>query len=120
MEKESMFYNGIADDLCNKTKYKVLYHNTHFNSPLPSIDTLNTIVDALKEILFIGFYGHYEQHQHTFKSYVSHKLEVIQKLLEEQIKRGFCFSCNNKKSECEACEQKAELLAKKFISETLG
>ena len=112
-----MFYDGIANDLCNESKYKVLYHNTRVNAPLPSIDTLNTIVDSLKEILFIGFYGHFEQHQHTFKSYVSHKLEVIQKLLEEQIIRGFCFSCSKNIAECINCEKKAELMAKQFIEQ---
>jgi serine O-acetyltransferase len=115
MNKESDFYDLIADDLCDRKKYEVLYHNANYNSPLPSIDTLTHIVDDLKEILFLGFFGHYEQHKHTFKCYVSHKLEVIQKLLEEQITRGFCFSCSRSESECDNCKRKAELLAKQFI-----
>jgi serine O-acetyltransferase len=115
MKNESEFYDLIADDLCNKKKYGVLYHNAGYNSPLPSIEMLTSIVDDLKEILFLGFFGHYEQHKHTFRCYVSHKLEVIQKLLEEQITRGFCFSCSRNVSECDACEKKAEVLARQFI-----
>jgi serine O-acetyltransferase len=115
MNDESEFYDQLANDMCDRNKYSNLYHNANYNSPLPSIDTLTEIVDDLKEILFLGFFGHYEQHKHTFRSYVSHKLEVIQKLLEEQITRGFCFSCSRNISECDACEKKAGLLGKQFI-----
>ncbi|MEI6853852.1 MAG: hypothetical protein WCL06_13480, partial [Bacteroidota bacterium] len=115
MNKESEFYDLIADDLCNRTKYKVLYHNANYNSPLPSIDTLTHIVDDLKEILFLGFFGHYEQHRFTLPRYVSHKLEVIQKQLEEQITCGICFSCTNELETCEICEKKASVSAKVFI-----
>lgn len=113
--KESEFYDKVADDLCDKQKYSRLYHNTNFHSPLPSIDVITGIVDALKEILFLGFFGHYEHHRFTLTRYVSHKLEVIQKQLEEQITCGICFSCTRDAETCEFCERKANVSAKEFI-----
>lgn len=120
MNDESEFYDQLAHDLCDIKKYSNLYHNTNYTSPLPSIDTLTEIVDDLREILFLGFFGHYEQHKHTVRCYVGHKLEVIQKLLEEQITRGFCFSCSRNEPECENCKKKADLLAKQFIQNLHG
>jgi serine O-acetyltransferase len=113
--KESDFYDNIADELCDKQKYNLLYHNTNFHSPLPSIDSITGIVEGLKEILFLGFFGHYEQHRYTLPRFVSHKLEVIQKQLEEQITCGICFSCNKEEATCEFCEKKAAVSAKGFI-----
>jgi serine O-acetyltransferase len=115
MMNESDFYDHIANDLCDRQKFRVLYHDADSNSPLPSIDSLINIVDDIKEILFLGYFGNFEQHKHTFKSYVSYKLEVIQKLLEKQIIRSFCFSCKKDEPECEECENKPELMAKQFI-----
>jgi len=113
--KESEFYDSLADDLCDKQKYSLLYHSTNFHSPLPSIETITAIIDDLKEILFLGFFGHYEQHRFTLPRYVSHKLEVIQKQLEEQITCGICFSCKKEVESCEVCEKKANVSAKDFI-----
>jgi len=115
MKKKSGFYNDIAESLCDLKKYKFLFHAANWYSPLPSIDTLTNIVDNLKEILFPCFIGHYEKQQHTFKYYVSHKLEVIQKLLQEQITRGFCFTCGEKEQDCKIWEKKSQLLVKRFI-----
>jgi serine O-acetyltransferase len=115
MNKGVMFYNDIAEDLCNIKKYKFLYHTTIYHSPLPSINILTNIVENNKEIIFSGFFGHYEQHQHTFKCYVSHQLEVTRKLIQEQITREFCFICNRKGRDCEACEKNASLMAKQII-----
>jgi serine O-acetyltransferase len=115
MKKESGVYNDIADDLWDIKKYKIFYQSTNYDTLLPSIDTCTNIVNDLKEILFHGFFGHVEQHRQTFIYYVNHKLEEIQKLLGEQITREFCFDCNKKDRDCEACEKKANLFAKQFI-----
>jgi serine O-acetyltransferase len=115
MNNESEFYEHLAKDLFDSEKFKVLSHHTLYNTPLPSIDALIAIVDDLKEILFPGFYGHYEQHMQTFFAGVSHKLEEIENLLEEQITRGFCLSCAKEINDCESCKRKAAFLAKQFI-----
>lgn len=115
MNKDSDFYKIIANDLCDKDYYNLLYQNNNTNSPLPSIVILSDIIEQLKEIIFSGFFGNYENHKHTFKHYVINKLEIIQKLLADQISRGFCFTCPKDTNECLICDKKADLIAKKFI-----
>lgn len=114
MNKEAKFYSNIAESLCDIKNKEFLFH-TNFNSPLPSIDTLTNIVENLKEIIFPVFMKNDEQMQSTFVHYVSHKLEFIQGLLQEQIKREFCFNCFIIDKDCASCETKSQMLSKSFI-----
>lgn len=115
MNKESEFYKTIANKLHNNDYYKLLYQNNKTNSPLPSIVIISDIIEQLKEIIFSGFFGHHENHKHTFEHYVINKLEIVQKLLADQISHGFCFTCSEDTNECLNCDKKADVLAKKFI-----
>ncbi|MFA6200523.1 MAG: serine O-acetyltransferase EpsC [Bacteroidales bacterium] len=113
MNKETEFYNKIAVELSDLKKYKSLHHE--FNYLMPSIATLKVILNDLKEVLYIGFFGHNEIKKYTLTSYVNYKLEIIQNLLKEQIVRGICFSCSEKIQNCSECEKEAEDKAKQFI-----
>ncbi len=114
MYKKAKFYNNIAESLCDIKKNEFLFHK-NFNSPLPSIDILTSIVENLKEIVFPVFMKNNEQMQSTFVHYVSHQLESIQGLLQQQIKREFCFNCCKVDKDCLSCEAKSKLLAENFI-----
>ncbi len=113
MSRETEFYNKIAVELSDLEKYKSLYHDSNYN--MPSIDTLKVIVNDLKDVLFIGFFGKNEMKTHTLTSYVNYKLEVIQNLLKEQIIRGICFSCSKRVKNFYECEKEADEKAKQFI-----
>lgn len=114
MNRETEFYNKIAVELSDLKKYKSLYHESDYY--IPSIITLKDILNDLKEVLYIGFFGKSEIKKHSPISYVNYKLEVVQNLLQEQIKRGFCFSFSeNTQNCCITCEKKAKDKAKQFI-----
>lgn len=114
MEKKEESYNKIAMELCDLIKYKSLYHESKFNSLMPSIIDLKGILNDLKEILFIGFIGVHIQ-EHALTSHVSDKLKMIQISLKEQIKRGLCFNNNEKSLNYDECEQEALNKAMEFI-----
>lgn len=113
MNKETEFYNEIAVELSDLGKYESLYHESNYH--MPSIATLKVILNDLKEVLYIGFFGQNEIKKNTLTSYVNYKLEVIQNLLKEQIIRGICFSCSKEVKDFCECEKEAKEKAMQFM-----
>ncbi|MBW2675602.1 MAG: serine acetyltransferase, partial [Deltaproteobacteria bacterium] len=74
-------------------------------------------VELLRAILFPGYFSDPEITPETMSYSIGSNLGKIQRLLPEQIKRGFCFSCEiNEKEACLECEDRSQDLAGKFIS----
>jgi len=113
MQKDK--FNLIVDQLSNLEKYKFLYHSDLHQVPMPSIEALTLMLDDLKRILFPGFFGNSEMRHDTINYYIGAKLENIYRILSEQIRRGFCFDCNEKPVECVGCENPSSSLAESFL-----
>lgn len=94
----------------------VLQHLSSHDMPMPSIDSLNEIMKLLKKVLFPGFFGHSEVSPETMNYYTGANLDIIYRLLSEQIKRGFCFDCRDENKICNECEDRAKDVALKFLS----
>lgn len=94
----------------------VLQHRSAHDMPMPSIESLNEIMELLKKVLFPGFFGHSEVSPETMNYYVGANLDHVYRLLSEQIKRGFCFDCNDEKKLCNECESRAKDVALRFLS----
>jgi serine O-acetyltransferase len=86
----------VVDSLCDKDSYLPVYHGiNHHDVPMPSTVVLSRIVDLLKSVLFPGFFLHTEIRPDTMKYYVGSTLDEATRLLFEQIKVGYCFSCTD-------------------------
>ncbi len=94
----------------------VLQHRSAHDMPMPSIESLNEIMELLKKVLFPGFFGHSEVSPETMNYYVGANLDNVYRLLSEQIKRGFCFECSDENKLCNECETRAKDVALKFLS----
>ena len=109
--------NYIVDKLCDPDSYKLVYHKSHHEDPMPSMDVLREIVDLLKSIIFPGYFINSELNPSTMKYYIGSTLETVFRLLVEQVRRGFCFSCETHQAECVICETNSRAITKKFIAE---
>ncbi len=103
--------NGISevvDLLCHKGSYAPVYHGINFHDvAMPSTSALSRIVDLLKSVLFPGFFMHTEIKPDTMKYYVGSTLDEAIRLLYEQVKLGYCFSCTEE-SQLECLEHESE------------
>lgn len=99
----------------NSEEYDFLRHRSTHDMPMPSIDTLNTLMIHMKRVLFPGYFGHSEVETQTMDYYVGANLDIVYRLLSDQIKRGFCFDCDDDKRVCSDCEHKAKEVSLKFM-----
>jgi serine O-acetyltransferase len=70
--------------------------------PFPSRDAVVGIVEALRTVLFPGYFGPSELTSGTMAFHIGSTLDEIQRALHEQIRRGYCFACKERNPECEA------------------
>ena len=107
----------VVDELCRPESYDPVYHRPSLQAAMPSIVALSEIVERLRAVLFPGYFSDSELTPETMPFYIGSNLDKIERLLAEQIKRGYCFSCDiSEKETCEECEARSKALAKRFIS----
>lgn len=70
--------------------------------PFPSRDAVIAIVEALRTVLFPGYFGPSELTESSMAFRIGSALDEIRRALLEQIRRGYCFACRERNAECEA------------------
>ena len=93
----------VVAGLSDEKKYAFLHHSSSRNIPMPSIESLDQIMELLKKVIFPGF-GHSEVSNDTMNYYIGANLDIIYRMVSEQIKRGFCFDCGDIEMICNQCE----------------
>lgn len=116
-EKKNHDFNlkKITEELCEPESYNKVYlrsndHDIH----MPSIDELARAVEMIRSVLFPGYFIHSELREDTMQFYIGGTLDKCYTILSEQLKRGYCFACNND-SVCTFCEDRADAAAKELI-----
>jgi serine O-acetyltransferase len=74
---------------------------------LPSRDALIETVEALRSVLFPGYFGVSELSEESVRFHVGATLDRVLRVLQEQIKRGHCFVCEEAHPSCPDCERRA-------------
>lgn len=117
MSQDKDIIRKVVDELCRPDSYDSVYHRPSLEASMPSIEALAEIVEGLRAVLFPGYFSDSEITPETMPFYIGSNLDRVQRLLGEQIKRGYCFSCEIKEKEtCEDCEVRSRALARKFLS----
>lgn len=107
----------VVDILCSKESYEEVGHHCAHQTPMPSIETLQHIMEDLRSILFPGYFGPTDFAPQSMRYYVGSSLDRVFRALREQIKRGLCFACQAEElGNCQACEQKSARLASEFLA----
>lgn len=82
---------------------------------LPSVEALREALDLVRAVLFPGYFG--SPYVNCYLRYqIGANLEVLLKILSEQIKRGLCSHCSKPK-DCSLCESRAKKISWRFVEE---
>jgi serine O-acetyltransferase len=82
---------------------------------LPSRQSVGEIIEALRSVLFPGYFGFSEIQEESLRFHVGAQLDQIRRSLQEQIKRGLCFTCEEGPDCLPECDQKARDLTGAFL-----
>lgn len=111
----------VVSELCESSSYQQVYHKTYHDVPMPSPQELGTMVEKLRQILFPGYFGNSELRPEVMRYYIGTEIDQVYSILSEQIRRGYCFECNEAQKEkwsnatCSECDTMAHETALKFI-----
>ena len=109
-------FDKIVDELSRPDSYRMVYHRANHEMPMPSVAELNRVMQLLQAILFPGYFGPTEILPATMKYYLGATIDKMARLLAEQIKRGYCFSCAEGEAvDCVLCEDRAQVVTAMFV-----
>ncbi len=108
-------FDAVVKKLSDQRLYSDVFHISRHDVPMPSIDDLREIIELTRSVLFPGYFRNSEINRETVSYYTGAKLDRIFRGLAEQIKRGFCFTCDTSETTCFDCEERAKTLTEKFI-----
>jgi len=83
---------------------------------LPERGALIEMVELLRAVLFPGYFGVSDLGQESVRFYVGSALDRVFGILQEQVKRGFCFVCGDDPHHCPEVERRAVSASKDFIT----
>jgi serine O-acetyltransferase len=84
---------------------------------LPSRDALIAVVEALRSVLFPGYFGDTDLDEATLPFHLGATLDRAAHALREQIRRGLCAVCAEPDPRrCPQCDERAGELARRFLS----
>ena len=114
MKKEEI--SRLIDELNAMGDHFLEVSSSGLDKPLPDIEILNEIISSIKKVLFPGFWGYTEVNPGSMEYYVGVNLDIIQRQLSEQIKRGFCFNCKGIDKNCSDCEENSKRICSAFMN----
>jgi len=84
---------------------------------LPSRDVVIDIVEALRTVLFPGYFGASDLTAENTAFHLGSTLDRIRRNLQEQIRRGLCFACDNLSEDPRTdCDARAESITRRFLA----
>jgi len=107
----------VVDELCQPESFDAVYHRPTLEGAMPALDVLSEAVERLRMVIFPAYFSDSEMTLATMPYIIGNHLEKIERMLNEQIKRGFGFSCEAKdRTACVECNERAVVLSRKFIA----
>jgi serine O-acetyltransferase len=89
--------------LSEPVSYEQVYHRPQLNEEMLSVQAIKEIMEIVREILFPGYFGNTAVRTDTINYHIGVGMDRLNRLLMTQLKRGYCFSCNQ--DNCEDCEK---------------
>lgn len=108
--------SAVVDALCNGSSgVSRSARRTTCAQPLPSRNTVIEITEALRSVIFPGYFGESELSDETKRFYIGSTLDTIKRSLEDQVRRGLCFTCADQIPVTE-CEGRARSITNQFMA----
>lgn len=110
----------ITEAMCAPSPYQTLTYEAPGDSPMPSLEALSEIMSRLRAALFPGYFGSTRISANSLRYHMSANLDSVFRLLQEQIRRGICFTCADTHEYCPQCGKEAESKALAFLDALPG
>jgi serine O-acetyltransferase len=104
----------IVDELCRDANGLSQFPGGRI--VLPSRDAVIEVVDALRSVLFPGYFGTSDLHDESLHYFVGATLAWAMRRLEEQLRRGIAFSERHDFETCDHCALAAQKVTRSFLS----
>lgn len=83
---------------------------------LPSRDVVSSLVEALRSVLFPGYFGTSEVTAEVMPFHIGGTLDRVRRTLREQIQRGMCFACEEPdRCKYDECVERSWTACDKFL-----
>ncbi len=109
--------SSIVEELCSANEGP---HSPIVRSPtgqsLPSRDVITDLVEALRRVIFPGYFGVSDLSPESMRFHVGSTLDWVLRTMQEQVKRGLCFVCEDHPHRCPECEGRALTISRSFLS----
>jgi serine O-acetyltransferase len=117
--KTEVDFSGLVEALCAPGG-TVGARKRWQNQALPSRQVIGKVVESLRAVLFPGYFGFFDHGQESIRFHVGSALDHIRIDLQEQIKRGLCFTCEEGPGCVAFCDQRAKELTGEFLRSLPG
>ena len=104
----------VSRRLCRPESLDMVWQDSMRMAPMPSLPVLEEIMARLRAALFPGFFGEAKVRRESMEYHLSANLDSIYRLLAEQIRCGYCFSCRDAEV-CGQCGRRGEEAALALI-----
>ena len=109
--------DAIVSQLCEPESLARVWHRPAQGAAMPSLPALREIMERLSATIFPGFSGKRRVHHASMRYHLAANLDSIYRLLKEQIRSGFCFSCvGPDDSPCLPCSGDGSDVAMEFLA----
>ncbi len=83
---------------------------------LPSRDVVVAQVEALRAILFPGWFSEWDLTEESLRYYVGATLDRVLHVMQEQVERGLCVTCDTHGQGTDSCAERARDLTQRFLA----
>ena len=120
-KKQTSTLQSVAVELCEiNSASSVLKKIDRTHRQLPTRATVVSIVEGLRSVFFPGYFSEIDLDAANKLFHVGAALDTIRFSLEEQIRRGFCFECENAEKDCSECAERAHKTTEEFLAKLPG
>jgi serine O-acetyltransferase len=109
---------GVVEELCqSSTAGKLSILRGPERHLLPSREVVVEMVEALRSVLFPGYFGLTDLSPHSMQFHVGSTLDRVLKTMQEQVRRGLCFVCPEETpSTCSDCEVESLNITRELLT----
>ena len=109
-------FSGLVESLCSRKNGSAAGIRKRWQEQaLPSRQVIGEMIESLRSVLFPGYFGFSELKEESLRFHVGAALDHIRRDLQEQIKRGLCFTCEEGPDCLPLCDKKARKRTAEFI-----
>ena len=116
-EMEENTLTQVVEELCAVSDESTGSGERRFHiQSHPSRKVVIEAVEALRSVLFPGYFGHSELNSESIRYHVGSTLDHVLRTLQEQVQRGLCFICEEDPDQCPTCNSHALEISREFLA----